>query len=70
MQVPSSLHGGDKVVPSLHYGGRDVPDWFYVVYEVVVAVKPAPIDKVVTGVYVCVCVSGGGGGDTEYWINF
>ena len=30
---------------------------FHIVYEVVVTVKPAPIDKVVTGecVYVCVC---------------
>ena len=49
MKVPCSLHWSDNVIPPLHYGSWDVPDGIHIVYEIVITLKPASIDKVMTG---------------------
>ena len=49
MKVPCSLHWSDNVVSPLHYGSWDVPDGIHIVYKIVITLKPASIDKVMTG---------------------
>lgn len=49
MKVPCSLHWSDNVIPPLHYGSWDVPDGIHIVYEIIITLKPASIDKVMTG---------------------
>ena len=48
VQIPSSLHWSDQIIPALDYGGRNMANTLYFVDQVTVLLEPATMDKVVT----------------------
>ena len=48
VQIPSSLHWSDQIIPALDYGGRNMANTVYLVDQLPILLEPATMDKVVT----------------------